>query len=199
MPHYMEVDRAPGAELVVLHGPRMTLGRHPDNAIVLGPDHVSRVHAVLEDYGPGWCLKDVGSRNGTFVNGERLWGERILQEGDEVRIGNIRMRFRASRREDAVTTSGRTCPPVLTRREREVLVALCRPVFIGEVFPAPASTRSIARELSVTEDAVKQHLMHLYDKFRIDECDEGRRVRLAKEAIDSGSVSRADVVKGASP
>ncbi|GIU99087.1 MAG: hypothetical protein KatS3mg014_0703 [Actinomycetota bacterium] len=57
--------------------------------------------------------------------------------------------------------------PELTRREREVLVALCRPAASGEVFTEPASVREIARELYVTEAAVKQHLLHLYEKFGI--------------------------------
>ena len=46
-----------------------------------------------------------------------------------------------------------------------------------------ASVREIAAALVVTEAAVKQHLLHLYDKFEIAETGERRRVRLAREAI----------------
>jgi pSer/pThr/pTyr-binding forkhead associated (FHA) protein len=156
---------------------------------------ISRVHASLEDYGAGWCLKDLGSRNGTYVNGERLLGERVLKHGDEVHIGNARLRFNAGRRDEVAATLGsRGRSPVLTRREREVLVALCRPLFTGDVVLEPASTRQIARELNVTEDAVKHHLVNLYDKFMVDDSDSNRRARLAREALLRGAVSRADAM-----
>ncbi|TMK60536.1 MAG: alpha/beta fold hydrolase [Actinobacteria bacterium] len=74
-------------------------------------------------------------------------------------------------------------PPDLTRRERDVLAALCRPALHGNVFEEPASVREIAAALVVTDAAVKQHLLHLYDKFGIAETGERRRVRLAREAI----------------
>ena len=51
----------------------------------------------------------------------------------------------------------------LTRREKDVLAALCRPLFGADVVAQPASVREIATELVVTDAAVKQHLLHLYD------------------------------------
>jgi tetratricopeptide (TPR) repeat protein len=77
-------------------------------------------------------------------------------------------------------------PPALTRREREVLDALCHPLATDGAFAEPASVREIAKTLFVTEAAVKQHLLRLYDKFEI--WDEGgrRRLRLANEAIRRG-------------
>jgi hypothetical protein len=83
-------------------------------------------------------------------------------------------------------------PPELTRRERDVLTALCRPALDGGVFAEPASVRQIATALVVTEAAIKQHLLHLYDKFGIAEIGERRRVRLAREAIRSGAVAFPD-------
>jgi hypothetical protein len=76
----------------------------------------------------------------------------------------------------------------LTRRERDVLVALCRPLFEADVVAQPASVREIATELVVTDAAVKQHLLHLYDKFAIAEGGERRRVALARAAIGRGVV-----------
>ena len=83
-------------------------------------------------------------------------------------------------------------PPDLTRRERDVLEALCRPALHGNVFEEPASVREIAAKLVVTEAAVKQHLLHLYDKFGIAETGERRRVRLAREAIRRRAVALVD-------
>ncbi len=53
--------------------------------------------------------------------------------------------------------------PELTRRERDVLVALCRPLARGAVFTEPASIREVADTLGVSETAVKQHLTNRYD------------------------------------
>src|SRR5437879_1453325 len=88
-------------------------------------------------------------------------------------------------------------PPNLTRRERDVLEALCRPALHGNVFEEPASVREIAATLVVTEAAVKQHLLHLYDKFGIAETGERRRVRLAREAIRRRVIVLSDSAQAA--
>ena len=54
---------------------------------------VSRVHAVLENFGFAWSIRDLGSRNGTYVNGQRITTERVLRSGDEVRLGDCRLFF----------------------------------------------------------------------------------------------------------
>jgi DNA-binding NarL/FixJ family response regulator len=81
----------------------------------------------------------------------------------------------------------RITAPDLTRRELEVLTALCRPALRQDAFVAPASAREIAEELVVTEAAVKQHLLRLYQKFRIPE-GTNRRAKLANEVIAAGVV-----------
>lgn len=70
-----------------------TIGRHPQNDILLDDVAVSSRHAVIEasenSYLDGYCdfiLKDLGSTNGTYVNDERLHGEQKLVNGDLVRI-----------------------------------------------------------------------------------------------------------------
>ena len=78
---------------------------------------------------------------------------------------------------------GSVTTPELTRRERDVLVSLCRPLLGDDVVAQPASVKEIAAELVVTEAAVKQHLLHLYDKLGIAAGRERRRVALAREAI----------------
>jgi hypothetical protein len=83
--------------------------------------------------------------------------------------------------------------PRLTERERDVLIALCRPILADAHFTEPASIRRVADELVVTDAAVKQHLLHLYDKFGLHEGVESRRVRLANEALEGGWVSMADL------
>ena len=190
---YLEVWKREGPELVPLDGDRIAIGSHGSNDVVLSADRtVSRLHAVLEAFPAGWSLRDMGSRNGTFVNGQKLPGERVLAPGDEIRIGRTRLVLRGSGHGEHTTTEAAQPAPVLTRRERDVLIALCRPVLSGDVFTEPASIRAVAAELVVSEAAVKQHLLNLYDKFAIYGVD-NRRLELANQAIRRGAVSIADL------
>jgi predicted component of type VI protein secretion system len=195
VPAFLEVWSESGAKLVPLETARVTLGRATSNDVPLPWDKkASRLHAVLEHLAAGWCMRDLSSRNGTFLNGERVDRDRPLASGDEIRIGGTRLVFRAERTAlDPGVTEGAERPPDLTPRERDVLVALFRPALAGEVFSEPASTREIAKALSVSEPAVKQHLLRLYDKFGIYEGGDRRRVRLANEALRRGAVTLAEV------
>jgi DNA-binding NarL/FixJ family response regulator len=83
--------------------------------------------------------------------------------------------------------------PEITPRERDVLVALCRPATSSELFVEPSSVREIAALLEVSEAAVKQHLLNLYEKFGIVDGDERRRVALARVAMRTGVVGVGDL------
>ena len=194
MDGFLEVWAPGGAQLVPLRGERLTLGRGPGNDVVLAHDpSVSSLHAVVDPIGGGWCIRDLGSRNGTFVAGEAVLGDRALRHGDELRLGRTRLVFRLAAPAEVDPTEGAAPPPEVTRRERDVLLALCRPLFRGQTFSEPASLREIADELVVTEAAVKQHLARLYEKFGIA-ADAGRkRVLLANDAVRRGAVTMADL------
>lgn len=198
MSSHLEVWSPSGRELVALEGERVTIGKSSTNLVSLQHDStVSRLHAVLENLGSAWSLRDVGSRNGTFVNGEKISNERVLRPGDEVRVGNSRLVFWDSGRTGDTALADATVsaepvlvPPRLTPRELDVVIALCRPLVSGDPFPEPASVRRLAAELVVTEAAIKQHLQNLYDKFAVP-ADGDRRVRLANEALRRGAVTLA--------
>ena len=183
------------ADRVPLTGDRLVIGQSSTNDLALPFDStVSRLHAILERLPSGWCVRDLNSRNGTFLNGERVWGERPVRPGDEVRVGQTRLVFGLDGpAEQGNETVGADRAPELTRRERDVLLALCAPLASENVFREPASIRRIAAALVVTEAAVKQHLVRLYDKFDLHESDESRRVRLANEAIRRGALSMAEI------
>jgi pSer/pThr/pTyr-binding forkhead associated (FHA) protein len=173
-----------------LESDRTTVGKAGENDIALADDPMaSHLHAMLERFPAGWCVTDLGSSNGTWVNGERIWASRRLRHGDEVRIGQTRLVFRDPLGAPDAQTEAEVGPPALTTRERDVLVSLCRPLLARDMFTEPASTRAIADELVITQAAVKQHLANLYDKFGVDAGEQHRRARLANEALRRGAVS----------
>lgn len=172
-----------------------TVGRGAGVDVALEDGTVSRLHAELVRRGPHVYVADLGlSTNGTRVNGRPV-GRRTLRDGDVVSFGTARARVGGIEDlDDTVTEAAadtmelrRITAPDLTRRELEVLTALCRPALRQDAFVAPASAREIAEELVVTEAAVKQHLLRLYQKFRIPE-GTNRRAKLANEVIAAGVV-----------
>jgi pSer/pThr/pTyr-binding forkhead associated (FHA) protein len=72
----------------------VTIGRAADNAVALSEDEfASGHHARIESQRDGVWIIDLGSTNGTFVNGARLDGRRKLREGDVVQVGDTELRF----------------------------------------------------------------------------------------------------------
>jgi pSer/pThr/pTyr-binding forkhead associated (FHA) protein len=193
MAAFVEVWGHKGPELVPLQGERATIGRAEGNDVVLGDTTVSGTHAVLQRYPAGWTLRDLGSANGTFINGDRVTGERRVGAGDELRLGSTRLVFRSDAKAAEPTLRRDEAPPRLTPRERDVLVALCRSLAAGDVFTEPASVEEIAAELFVSAAAVKLHLANLYSKFGVDESERSRRARLANEAFRRHAVTLADL------
>ena len=87
---------APGLQSLVLpRGPRtvFTIGRSPDCDLPLGDPTVSWVHAELRRMEDAWVLVDLGSRNGTRVNGWRADSGFIVHAGDYVRFGRSTFRL----------------------------------------------------------------------------------------------------------
>ncbi|MEZ4224678.1 MAG: adenylate/guanylate cyclase domain-containing protein [Polyangiaceae bacterium] len=70
-----------------------TLGRHPSNTIQLLDKIVSKEHCIVELRGAEYVLRDLGSLNGTYINGERVNGEKGLRHGDDISLGSTRARF----------------------------------------------------------------------------------------------------------
>ena len=167
-----------------------TVGRGAGVDIAIDDPSVSRLHCEIVRRGIHVYVSDLGlSSNGTRVNGRPI-GRRVLQEGDVLSFGMARSRvggLPAVREADDTVELRRISAPDLTRREVEVLTALCRPALQQDAFVAPSTAKDIADELVVTEAAVKQHLLRLYQKFRIAE-GVNRRARLANEVISAGVV-----------
>jgi len=177
----------------------MTVGRRPDNDLALPWDgEVSRVHAQLEAVGHEWAVVDDGlSRNGSYVNGERVTGRRRLSDGDRLCFGETMIVFRAPAQDEVVATTSVTAAPgtalPLSEAQRRVLVALCRPLG-GSAYATPATNRAIAAEVHLSIDAVKAHLRVLFDRFALADLPQNeKRARLAALALVHGVVHRHDL------
>ncbi len=75
-----------------LHGEVVTAGRHPDSDIFLDDITVSRRHVELRKSGAGHSVRDVGSLNGTYLNGDRI-DESPIGPGDELQIGKFKLTY----------------------------------------------------------------------------------------------------------
>jgi hypothetical protein len=75
-----------------------TLGRDVNNAVVVDDEFVSTEHAVLTFRGRTWYVEDLNSTNGTFVNGSPVDGVAPLGYGDEIQLGQVRLRLERVRR-----------------------------------------------------------------------------------------------------
>lgn len=79
-----------------LEGDVITIGRDPANTIHINDAEVSRRHARLEKRDNAYVIQDLGSTNGTFVNGVRLSGMQVLNPGDQISLGeNIHLTYEA--------------------------------------------------------------------------------------------------------
>jgi len=178
----------------------VTVGRDAACDVALpGDEEVSRLHAELERVGGHWVLADHGlSRNGTFLNGERLHGEKALHDGDTVRVGGTLLAFHAPGEAPVKPTRPASgAPPAaesLTPTQRAVLVALCRPFRDGSPFAVPASNQEIAEAVSLSVPRVKAHLHDLFERLGVDDLPHNaKRAKLVEVAFATGAVSAREL------
>jgi len=87
------IHTASGTSEVSLKNGVAKIGRDPRNEVVLNTAEASRRHAVVERRGDSFYVRDFNSTNGTWVRGQRV-SEQALEDGDTIRIGNVRMVFK---------------------------------------------------------------------------------------------------------
>lgn len=93
MPGAMATVTVPGVQHdVVLTGDRMTVGRLKDCDICVSDANASRMHAAFVREGAGWAIEDLGSTNGTLLNGRPTTHDR-LRDGDVVTVGTTKLVF----------------------------------------------------------------------------------------------------------
>ena len=168
----------------------MTIGRSEQCDLASWDGEVSRVHAELVRVGDAWALEDGGlSRNGSYVNGERLVDRRRLAAGRHPALRPHRRAVPRPRDRDAaagdraagvfpgpgdlsnarsVRSCARAVPPLRRRSELE----------------RPATNGEIAAELVLSLEAVKGHLRLLFAKFEVSDLPQNeKRLRLAERAL----------------
>ena len=91
---FLEVNSPRWTRRIDFGGEPISVGRHPDNQIQYNDDGLSRKHCLFERRPDGWWVQDLGSRNGTKLNGVRITNA-ALASGDVVRVGNLEIRFMA--------------------------------------------------------------------------------------------------------
>ncbi|OGV69967.1 MAG: hypothetical protein A3K19_25975 [Lentisphaerae bacterium RIFOXYB12_FULL_65_16] len=104
------------AQEVEVSGEAFTIGRQLDNSFVVGDTQVSKHHCRLFLQDGRWHVEDLGSRNGTFVNGERITAPQALTPGDGVRVGRVTIQVpeqrQSLRREADQRLQGASVTPV---------------------------------------------------------------------------------------
>jgi len=175
----------------------LSIGRDTECDVCLNWDEqVSRLHALLTRSGGSWTVYDGGlSRNGTFLNAQRVDGHRVLHDGDRLHIGATDIVFRdPSPKQPSTVKAGEKLAELhISRAEKRVLVALCAPYRNNLAFASPASNQAIATRLFLSVEAVKGHLRVLFSKFGLERLPQNeKRARLAADALRLGVVSGSD-------
>ncbi len=175
------------------------VGRGPSANVRLGWDEeVSALHAQVEVVRDECTLVDDGlSRNGSFVNEERIHGRRHLRDGDALRFGRTVLTYRRpgdEAPEATVVASELPAAATVSPAQRKVLLALCRPYKEGEAFATPATNQQIGAELHLSVDAVKTHMRALFEKLEVGDLPQNqKRAALVERALQSGIVNRREL------
>jgi pSer/pThr/pTyr-binding forkhead associated (FHA) protein len=179
--------------IIELSGDELTVGRRADNDVALSWDQeVSRLHAELRRIKGDWTVTDEGlSRNGTFLNGERVRGRHRLRDGDRLCFGETVVAYCAPGESESQSTLAVSAAGTveLSETQRKILAALCAPLR-ESAFATPATNREIADRLFLSVDAVKAHLRVLFERFGLHDLPQNQ-----KRASLAATVLLNDIVK----
>lgn len=175
--------------------PSVTIGRSGAADIIVAADATaSRLHAIVERVCDSWVIIDDGlSKNGTFVNGERVGGRRKLRSGDTIRVGKSMFIFRDDHPSEAEITISQAPLPtrnLLTDAQYSILEALCRPYDARTPYSYPASNCQIAHDLCLSVSTVKTHMRTLFQIFQVETLPPNhKRMFLVERALQSGVIA----------
>jgi DNA-binding CsgD family transcriptional regulator len=176
----IEVSSDAGTARIPARRDVISIGRAADNDVVVaGEQTVSRYHAELSRLADGWAVRDLGSHNGTHVNGTRLSAAALcpITVDDVVGVGTATLRLVPTDPGDGMTIAderGAAMHRLLTalsQREREVLALVA----------AGRTDDQVASELFISVKTVHSHLDRIRDKSGVR-----RRAELTRLAVRLG-------------
>jgi predicted component of type VI protein secretion system len=127
-----------------LEAPEIIIGREAGNSIAINDAEISRKHAKLNLHGTAYVIQDLGSTNGTFVNGQRLTGSQVLNPGDTVSFGeNIVLIYENAMDPNATVIASAQAPKTVAPMQKPVVPATRPPApqvqgYSGQVPEGPA-------------------------------------------------------------
>lgn len=144
----LEIVQGPkqGAWFTIAYQKEITLGRAATNSIILEDNSVSRSHSVLQAAGEGFTIRDIGSRNGTFVNEKKIQGEVTLSHRDTIKIGIYTLRYLAEPLEEMVPAREEATPRV-EETEGTPTEMVMPPVEEAPAAEAPTGERTINEDI----------------------------------------------------
>jgi len=167
---------------------RTVVGRSPDADLVLDDEAVSWNHLEVERRGEVLMATDLDSRNGTFLNGERLDRPRRLRDGDTLLVGGHRLEAKTGAATPGATVAAREPAVALSEEERATAAALVSPYRSEGAFAGrPATRAEIAAELHVSERTAQRRLDALAAKLDVPAgAGRDRPRRIAARVIEMG-------------
>lgn len=193
---HLEIDYDLAGASIPLTAARspVIIGRSSECDIELRDDpSVSRRHAVLSVIDDGWVLEDLGSKNGTFVHGQRVPGPVALRDGDVVLMGQTRMTLHVDRENPATTAPARDIGPTpeLSPGELRLLKALVDAwLRDGAAYPRPPTAADLAARLPSSPQAVGAALRRVGRRLGVDGSPREREwhAEVVRKALEHGLV-----------
>lgn len=172
-----------------LSGDEVTIGRAADATVSVPDTSVSRKHALVRKTADGWAVSDLGSGNGTIVNGEQITDEQALSSDDVITLGDSEFQFvdgagGGGEKADALAPSPRR-PPVRTARTGGGTPGRSRPVRTSRMSEDPAAVAKKRRRLIIIGGSSLAVIMALFVGYKAiakKNEEEAARKRAAIEA-----------------
>jgi pSer/pThr/pTyr-binding forkhead associated (FHA) protein len=166
---------------------KFLIGRAKECALRAGSEAISRRHCAIVCSNGRVTVRDLGSRNGTFVNDERIAKEVPLSVGDELRVGPLK--FRVAAMSTAPAAEARSAPPVPQPKPQK------KPP-VKDVASAVQRTLDKAEE-GATEDDVSRWLLGVPDPKSEDTLKETRTMRLEETTLNRRAIGDTPTVENA--
>lgn len=155
-----------------------TIGSKEDNFISVKAEGVSRHHAEIFQRDGVWYIKDLGSRNGTYVNGQKIAGEKTLGGNESIHIGELELRFELAGAPAGAKAAARK-EMAVTSRKRVLLAAAGAVVLLLAVSAIVAITGGDREHETAADESTG-----VTDKF-------WKLLRAGKDEFDEGDLTQA--------